>query len=424
LLFLTGVGPLLAWRKSTFTNLRYQFLWPVLGTVLTLVATTMLRLPFWAAGACFALCAFVMVTILQEFVRGASVRRRATGTDLFTALVGLFARSRRRYGGYVVHVGIVLIFLGFAGNGFPKEEKVQLKPNQQVIVGKYTVKYMSLGVTDDGQKQMVTAHVEASRDGKLVAQMYPARWFYRGREDEPTTEVALRRTVSEDLYVVLAAYEVSDQSVTLSVKVNPLVTWIWIGVGVMAIGTIVALLPEAAFAFATSRVPESAVTTSLILLFFLWTGAARLRAQHIESAQTVSVVPRTPLEKNLQTEIICMCGTCGRKRVGECTCSKAVEMQEEIRRLTAEGKTHDQIIQYYLAKYGSQEVLSSPIDKGFNRLAWFLPYAAGLAGVVFIGGMALRWSRKTGAHDKAPVTAGETNPDLERQLDDELRDLD
>ena len=96
-------------------------------------------MPFWASGLCFALCAFVTVTIVQEFVRGAMVRREATGSDLFTSLVGLFARSRRRYGGYVVHVGIVLIFLGFAGNGFKREEQVKLKPGQQVEVAPYIV---------------------------------------------------------------------------------------------------------------------------------------------------------------------------------------------------------------------------------------------------------------------------------------------
>ncbi|HEX7779193.1 MAG TPA: cytochrome c-type biogenesis CcmF C-terminal domain-containing protein, partial [Vicinamibacterales bacterium] len=177
LLFLTGVGPLLAWRRSTIANLRNQFLWPVLGGVVTGVGVGALGVPFWASGLCFALCAFVTVTIVQEFVRGAMVRREATGSDLFTSLVGLFARSRRRYGGYVVHVGIVLIFLGFAGNGFKREEQVKLKPGQQVEVAPYIVHYKTISVTDDGRKQMVTAHVEATKDGKSLGQMYPARWF-------------------------------------------------------------------------------------------------------------------------------------------------------------------------------------------------------------------------------------------------------
>ena len=98
----------------------------------------------WASGICFALCALVMTTIVQEFVRR-SVRRDATGSDIFTALVGLVGRSKRRYGGYIVHVGIVLIFLGFAGEGFKKEQQALLKPGEEVTVGYFTVRRTRYG---------------------------------------------------------------------------------------------------------------------------------------------------------------------------------------------------------------------------------------------------------------------------------------
>ena len=135
LLTLTGIGPLLAWRKSTASNLVYQLKWPVVAFVVTAAALYGLGMRVWASGICFALCAMVMTTIVQEFVRGAQVRRDATGSDIFTALVGLVGRSKRRYGGYIVHVGIVLIFLGFAGEGFKKEQQALLKPGEQVTVG-------------------------------------------------------------------------------------------------------------------------------------------------------------------------------------------------------------------------------------------------------------------------------------------------
>jgi cytochrome c-type biogenesis protein CcmF len=426
LLFLTGVGPLLAWRRSSIANLRDQFLWPVLGGLAVGIAVVALGVPFWASGLCFALCAFVTVTIAQEFVRGARVRQKATGSDLFTSLVGLFARSRRRYGGYVVHVGIVLVFLGFAGNGFKTEEQARLKPGQQVAVPPYVVRFNTISVTDDGRKQMVTAHVEASRNGTPLGKMYPARWFFRGREDEPTTEIALRRSFADDLYVNLAGYELESQAAILQVTVNPLVNWIWFGVGVIIFGTGICLLPERTFAFATSRVPQAAVTTSVILLMLVSGGVARLHAQHVELPQTVTVVPRTPAEKNLQTELVCMCGTCGRKRIGECTCSIAAQMREEVARLVAEGKTQDQVMAHFVAKYGSQEVLSRPIDRGFNRLAWFLPYAVGVIGVVVIGGVAWRWSHRAPESLEAPAmpAAPTASAALETQLDDELRDLD
>jgi cytochrome c-type biogenesis protein CcmF len=426
LLFLTGIGPMMAWRKSTPANMRHQFLWPVGAAVATMAGVTALGVPIWASGLCFTLCAFVFTTIVQEFWRGAGVRRQTTGTDLFTALVGLFARSRRRYAGYVVHLGMVLVFFGFAGagDGMEREEQVLLTPGQQVELPPYVVRYDGLSVTDDGRKQMVSAQVTALKDGEVFAQMAPARWFFRGREQEPTTEVALRRGLAGDLYVVLAAYDVSDQSAQLVVKVNPLVNWIWFGVGILAIGTFITLLPERTFAFATTAVPQGAVTTSLVLLLVLGGTGARLHAQHIESAETVILVPKSPLEKKLQYELICMCGTCGRKRIGECTCPVAGEMRAEVATLVAAGKTNDEIINYYVEKYGSQEPLASPIDKGFNRLAWLLPYGLGAVGVMVIGGVALRWSRRGAAAAGEAEPAASGNAALESRLDDELRDLD
>jgi len=429
LLVLTGVGPLLAWRKSAVANMRHQFLWPVSAAVVTGVAMTAMGVQFWAAGLCFSLCALVATTIFQEFWRGSGVRQRATGTDRLTALIGLFARSRRRYAGYIVHLGIVLIFLGFGGNGFKLEEQVVLEPGQQVEIGSYVVKYSTLKVTDDGQKQMVTAHVNVEKDGASVGGMYPARWYFRGREEEPTTEVAIRRGFADDLYLVLAAFDVGTQKSTLEVTVNPLVNWLWFGFGIMAVGTILSLLPERAMAFATASVPQGAVTTSVLLLLMVGGLAAPAHAQHVENPQVVLLVPRTPDEKRLRAEIVCMCGTCGRKRVGECTCGTAEAMRIEISELVAAGKTYDEVVDYYVKKYGSQEVLASPIDEGFNRLAWFLPYAIGLVGIMVVGGVAVRWSRQA-REGQATAAAANTPADAEtvqirqEKLDDELRDLD
>ena len=389
LLLLTGIGPLLAWRKSTFANLVQQFLWPSALAVVTGVAVYAAGVRVWSSGICFALCAFVSGTMGQEFIRGALVRREATGTDILTAMIGLVGRSRRRYGGYIVHLGIVLMFLGFAGEGFKQEEQVLLKLGQQVTLGQFTVRHDALRVTSDAQKQMITGHVTVFENGKVIGTMEPAKWFFVKHEEEPTTEVAIRRAVGEDLYIVLGGYDVAAQSATYAITINPLVNWIWFGFAVMAMGTGLALLPESAFAFAAAKVPAGAATTSLLLLLILLLPAP-LRAQHVENPMAVTVVPRSQLEKDLQSEIICMCGTCGRKRIGECTCSLAAEMRGEVSKMVAQGKTREQIYAYYIEKYGSQEPLASPIDKGFNRLAWLFPYLIGATGAASVALVALR----------------------------------
>ncbi len=426
LLALTGIGPMLAWRKSTLKNLRDQFLWPVSFAIVLSGALVGLGVRVWTSGICFALSAFVVATITQEFVRGARVRQQATASDIFTSLIGLVSRSRRRYGGYLVHIGIVLMFLGFAGEGFKQEEQVLLMPGQHVELGDFTIRHKALRLTDDGQKQMVTAHLDVVQNGNPTGELQPAKWFYRKHEDQPTTEVAIRRSFAEDLYIVMAGFEIEKQSATLHVVINPLVNWIWLGFGMLAFGTIVALLPERTFAFAQARVPSGATTTTMLILLALVGASGRdLHAQHDEGGATVAyVVPRTPLERELGQEIVCMCGGCGRQRVGDCTCSLASRMRAEIAKLVAEGKSREEVYQYYIAKYGSQEPLAAPIDKGFNRLAWIVPYVIGGMGVLGATFLAVRWSHAK-RDDAAPVQDVQpTDPQLEERLSDELRQLD
>jgi cytochrome c-type biogenesis protein CcmF len=419
LLFLTGTGPLLAWRKSTLTNLRQQFVWPIASAIASGGLVVALGVRLWSSGICFALCGYVMGTIAQEFWRGAGVRRQATGTDMFTALIGLVGRNKRRYGGYIIHAGIVLMFLGFAGEGFKQEETVLLKPGQSVTVGAFTTRLDALKVTDDGRKQMVTGTMTVFKNGEELTKMYPARWYFRKHEDQPTTEVAIRRSFAEDVYIVMPAFDVAQQSASIEVVVNPLVNWVWFGFGVLAIGTFIALLPESTFAFATAKLPAEAATASLVvLLLVLAPGLAH--AQHVESPQTAPLASRTPLEREVGRAVVCMCGTCGRKLVGECECSYAAQMREEIATLVKQGKGKPDILAHFVQKYGSQEPLAEPINEGFNRLAWLAPYVAGLAGL----GLVLLTARRWTSAPKAAAVAPTLDPALDQRLDDELRDLD
>ncbi|MBW8866310.1 MAG: cytochrome c-type biogenesis protein CcmH [Acidobacteria bacterium] len=429
LLLLTGVGPLLAWRQSTMKNLFDSFLWPVAAGLLAGAVAMLFRIPVWSAGLCFALCGFVVGTVTQEFWRGARIRKKNTGTDMLTALVGLVGRNKRRYGGYIVHIGIVLIFFGFAGNVRKLDDQVLLKVGQEAKIGRYTIKSDGIKVSDDGQKQMTTAYLTVYVNGKEIDRLYPARWAYRRHEQEPTTEVAIRRTPAEDLYAVLGGFDLADQSATLQLVVNPLVNWIWVGFGVLALGTGIALLPERSFAFAMSKLPAEAAATSTIalLLMLLLAGAAPVYAQGgmggTEDTRS-SYYARTPFEKQMQHEIVCTCGACGHQTLAECrkdNCGTSHQMRGELAAMIDQGKNHDEIIQAFMVKYGGEEMLGAPVDKGFNRLAWLFPYLIGGLSAVAVGFAAVKWTRKDES-DTAP--AASIDAALDERINDELRDLD
>ena len=416
LLLLTGIGPLLAWRKSTLRNLRDSFLFPA-GVGIVVAGTVIaLGVPLWASGLCFALSGFVFGTISQEFWRGARVRQTATGTDLFTALVGLVGRNKRRYGGYIIHLGIVLLFLGFAGEGFKQAEQALLKPGQQLEVGDFVARYDQMRVTDDGRKQMVTAQVTVTRDGEPFTTMYPAKWYFRKHEDQPTTEVAIQRGFAQDVYIVLAGYDAGGQTASIDVTIAPLVNWIWFGFGILALGTFIALLPDTVFAFATVKVPTNAVTTSMVLL-------AIVISQGMAFGQTTGQrTERGALERSLENEIMCTCGC--RLPNGTCVmmnCHGKEAQTAKLRKLIAEGQTREEIIATFVRDFGSEDVLSRPIDRGFNRLVWLAPYLIAAAALVGVFVAARRWSRP-----HTPAFAGDAGIDagLNARLDDELRDLD
>jgi cytochrome c-type biogenesis protein CcmF len=424
LLLLTGIGPLLAWRKTTLTNLRDQFLFPVLFALASAAAFVALGFRVWMSGIAFALSAFVFGTIAQEFWRGARVRQGISGTDLATALIGLVARNKRRYGGYIVHVGIVLLFIGFAGEGFKVEEEAVLIPSQQVDVGGFTFRHDALTVTDDGQKQMITAHMTVLRDGGEFAKLYPAKWFFRKHESEPpTTEVAIRRGFAEDVYIVLAAYDVARQEVTVEMHINPLVNWLWVGFGIMALGIGIALLPDAAFSFAVAKVPSGAATASSLLILALVLPAA-VQAQDGARSTRGRITEKSALHRQLDHEIMCTCGNC-LSTLGSCqmvpNCHGHQEQTARILKYLNEGKDHDEVLAAFVTEFGSQSVLAKPIDRGFNRLAWLFPYLAAVVALVAIVVTARRWS-----HRAAPAAAGDAglDPTLSARLDDELRDLD
>jgi len=427
LLLLTGVGPLIAWRKASVGQLGYQFMGPVSAGLASGLGVGFLWAHSIPAGICFGLCGFVLGTIFQEFWRGTRVRQRATGLDAFTTLVGLLLRGRRRYGGYIVHLGIVLMFIGFAGEARKQDVEATLKKGEVVTVGHYRVRFDELTFTEDRAKEMITARMTVMKHGKEIGKLDPARWYFKNHEDQPTTEVAIRRTPAEDLYLVLGGFELDTGVVSVKAIVNPLVDWIWVGFGFLALGSAIALTPEGLLVRALVRVPAGAQTASLLLLTLLM-GTGVARAQMVDPSGAFSRPAINAMEKQVNAELICTCG-CSRQTLADCRCGFAAQEREAVAGKVRAGWSREHILDWYVKERGPElgkppfglVALASPPGR-FNQLAWAVPYAAGSAGLVGLVMAAVRIRKRRQASEPpiapAPVSAV-TDPYTAR-LEDEL----
>ena len=265
LLFLTGVGPLFAWRKTSLASLRKNFLIPgiislALGGILFVFGVR----EFYPEVS-FILCAFVTVTVVMEFYRGARVIGQKTGQSLLGAAVTLTRRNTRRYGGYIVHVGIVLVFIGITGTAFNQEHEQEMVAGDRMQLGPYTLRLRELTGTDNPNYASQHAELELYRGEKSLGLLRPERRFYKASR-QPTTEVAIRPRLNEDIYVVFSGMtpktEQQQERAVISAHLNPLVNWIWIGGFVLVLGTLIALVPSQPGAGTVSRfVPATPVAT-------------------------------------------------------------------------------------------------------------------------------------------------------------------
>ena len=242
LLFLTGVGPLLAWRRSSLDGLRRNFLWPSVAAIATGIVLLAFGVRHVYALTCFVLSVFVIGTIVHEFHKGARTRKTHRGGSYLSALVDLTMMNTRRYGGYIVHFGIVLIFIGIAGSAFNTDVTANLTPGESMQVGNYTAKLDRLEDGSTPNHSWWSAVLEVSKDGKTVGTFDPQRHFYFASE-QPTSEVRRYSTFREDLYMVFSGVT-DDEKATVQIYLNPLVRWVWIGGIVMFLGSILTMVPN------------------------------------------------------------------------------------------------------------------------------------------------------------------------------------
>ena len=251
LLLLTAVGPLLAWRKTSVESLQRNFLWPTIGALGTGVVLVILGMQPWKDASYFyslmtiMLSVLVALTVISEFVRGGRVIARHSGEGLLASMVHLAHRNTRRYGGYIVHFGVIVIMIGFAGAAFNQDKEQEMGFGDKMTIGPYTLVCQSYTQDDNPNYGSEWAVLNVFKGGKQIATLNPERRFYKASQ-QTSTIVANRSTPLEDLYLVYEGQNQDTGRPIIKAHLNPLVMWIWVGVWIMIAGTVVAMIPNAA----------------------------------------------------------------------------------------------------------------------------------------------------------------------------------
>jgi cytochrome c-type biogenesis protein CcmF len=243
LIFLMGIGPLIAWRRASWDNLKRNFLVPI---VVGAVAALVFRLAGVAsvlAVLALALTIFVTATVLVDFVRATRARLRL-GESVLPAMGGLLLRHNRRYGGFVIHLGILLITVGVtASHAWSVQTETTLKRGEAAELAGYKFRFDGLSATEESNHVKVSGLFTVSNGRATGTALSPARKFYP-QEQAPIAYVDYRLGLVEDLYLVLGDFARDGSEATIKVQVNRMVSWIWIGGFVLTLGAILAILPE------------------------------------------------------------------------------------------------------------------------------------------------------------------------------------
>jgi cytochrome c-type biogenesis protein CcmF len=458
LMALTGIGPLLAWRKSTgaqlykvlrvpsiaalvvmalHVSLGSRFGYPALvsGDAIYDTMTGKVLAVIYGASPMFAtsICTFVLVGHMQEMWRGTAVRMKNANEGMFVAFYELVSRAKRRYGGYLVHLGLVAMYFGFTGAAYDVDKESALRPGESLSVRGFDVRFDRSRMELDPGKRMIFTDMTVLKDGKVIDHISPAKFIYDKPQGTATTEVAIRTTASEDIYAIMSSVSPETKVGVFRVIVRPFVAWIWIGGLIMILGTAVSMAPSVREVLGEARAPRrayamptaaTAAVLLIIVLAALWLASPALaRAQDSSSLHAGSVTMHDDVERQLFPRLLCECGGCQRLPMSTCICDWAEKARVEIRSDLADGKTPLQIQEAWADKWGAQ-ALAIPSDKGMDRLLWAVPMIALAAMAVQIVRMGVRWSKQTTApRDVAPVSESSVAK-LNHQLDDELKRLD
>ena len=243
LLVLTGVGPLLAWRHTSSETLKRSFGIPLLASIIFMVIFYVLGVhDNWALGS-FTISFFVLWTIVVEFVKGAKIRSKNSGENFVKSVYMLSRKNTRRYGGYIIHISIVVMFIGFTGNAFDSETRAEVADGDKFELGPYSFTALNIKQTENDNFSSQALSLRMEKDGEEIAQLTPERRYYFASE-QPSTEVDIYSTFREDIYAVLSGMSNDGNKVIVQVYRNPLVRMVWLGSFILVFGTLFAMLPN------------------------------------------------------------------------------------------------------------------------------------------------------------------------------------
>jgi len=454
LLFLAGLGPLIAWRKATGSKLARALVFPIgVGVAVgalqflfgasvgyppivepteiydTTTGTVLAWMSAVAPVVSFSICGFVLTSIGQEFWRGVRVRMRK-GESAATALVRLVSRGRRRYGGYIVHIGAVFMYIGFTGAAYDVEQESALRPGETMTIGRHTVRYDQPRMETDPNKRMIFTDMTIMDDaGNETGQVAPAKFIYRTHPQMPTTEVAIRSRPAEDIYVIMSTVDPSTRRGTFRIIIRPLVAWIWFGGIVLLLGAMLGMWPtgrellreEVARPRRFRFSPAVAIVAVAIVVatMMAWVGVASAQTDSSSSLHAGSVVINDPVERQLFGRLLCQCGDCARLPLDTCACGWADDKRVEIRELLAAGEEPTKIQESFRAQYGAK-ALAIPSDEGLDRALWAVPVGAMVLAVGFIIIMGRRWQRRGAATSVTAIAAAGEDLAYDSRLDEEI----
>ena len=249
LLLLTGIGPILSWRKTKKEKLIKKIKTPILiSIVIVVIISNILNIKNIYPMISILLCSFVIYTIIDEFYKGTMIVKRKNNYNLFYSLFYLISRNQSRYGGYIVHIGIVMMFLGFTGKAFEKKYNVVLNKNAVERIDKYDITLIDieqLGRTErkNHEANIITINVKNINNSKEAIIKPERRKYIINQQPVDHPEVSILSSLNEDLYVVLGNINQLENSATVLVQINPMVSWVWLGTLTLFIGSLICLIP-------------------------------------------------------------------------------------------------------------------------------------------------------------------------------------